>query len=297
VRDRRGDATAAGAQVEHAWRLETRRVPPQLEHVFDERFGVRARDEHAGRNLKFQVKKVGLAGEVRDGFLFRGALHECAKRAEILVAQHALVIGVKLDPRDVQDVRQQQLGGEARGINVLPREEPARPLQQPPDRPCSAAVTHRGGIVGGGLGVCTRVVPAASYRFPPREERVMSLPHDTMWAGRGEMLLVAWGMPQRRARGSRKHPSSATIYRPSSDDDHLAHDPFLTTAGDATVAQQASTKQTDNEADEADDKLDHPAQCVRSQAVPHHPANEGPRAPTRSSRAEQAKRRDLRADA
>ena len=142
MRDRRGDAAAAGAQVEHARRLEAGRVARELQHVFDQRLGVRPRDQHRGRDFELEVEEVRPPGEVGDRLLLAGALDERAIGRQLLLGQRAFVVGVELDARDVQDVSEQQLGRQPRGVDFFSREKPAGPFQQPPDRPWPAGLRH-----------------------------------------------------------------------------------------------------------------------------------------------------------
>src|SRR5439155_3963818 len=67
------------------------------------------------------------------------------------LSQRALVIGVKLDARALEDVCEQQLGGQPRSVDVLAREEPGSPFQNALDRPWPTRGTAHGrGLYGKG---------------------------------------------------------------------------------------------------------------------------------------------------
>lgn len=117
-------------------------VADELEDVLHQRLGIGARDQDAGGDLEFEVEEVGAAGQIGDGLVLGGAADEFAVAGELAVLERALVVGVDLDARDGQDVRQEQLGRQTRGIDVLAGEEGGGPFQQPPDRPCSAVLSH-----------------------------------------------------------------------------------------------------------------------------------------------------------
>ena len=72
-RDRRRDAAAAGAQVQHARRLHSGFVSGQLQNILDDGFGIGTRDQDIARHFEFKVKKVRLAGEISDRLILAGA--------------------------------------------------------------------------------------------------------------------------------------------------------------------------------------------------------------------------------
>src|SRR5438552_1650808 len=99
---------------------------------------------YGGRDLEFEVEEVRPPGQVSDRLVLAGALHQLAVTREVFLIQRPFVVGVELDARLLEDMRQEQLGGEAGGVDGFAGEEPAGPLQKSPDRPwptCGSA--HR----------------------------------------------------------------------------------------------------------------------------------------------------------
>src|SRR4029450_10287084 len=104
MRDRRGDAAAAGAEIQDARRFEAGGVARQLKYVFNQSLGVGSRNQHRGGNLELEVEKVRPPRQIRDRLMLAGPLDERAIRRQFLLRQRPLVIGVKLEAWDAKDV-------------------------------------------------------------------------------------------------------------------------------------------------------------------------------------------------
>lgn len=78
VSDGGGDATAAGAKVQDSRGFQTRLMPDELNDIFHERFGIRARDQHVTGDVEFEVEEMGPAGEVGDRFVLGGSADQLA---------------------------------------------------------------------------------------------------------------------------------------------------------------------------------------------------------------------------
>jgi hypothetical protein len=143
VRDGGGDAPAAGAEVEDAGGVEDHLSADGLDDVFDEGFGVGAGDQGVAGDLELEVEEMGLAGEVGDRFVLGGALDEVAEAGAIGVGEGVLVVGVELDAGAVEDVGEEELGGQAGGGGARAGVDAAGPLQRLTDRPWAVGLSHR----------------------------------------------------------------------------------------------------------------------------------------------------------
>ena len=80
----------------------------ELNHIFHERFCIRPRNEHIARDVEFQAEEMGAAGEIGDRFLLGRTANQVAVDAQLSGVQRPLIIGIKLDSGNRQDVRQKQ---------------------------------------------------------------------------------------------------------------------------------------------------------------------------------------------
>ena len=112
-RERKRDAAGAGAEVEHGG-LRRCVLPQRGESEFQEGLGLGPRDERVGADGDFQAEEGRAADEVLERFAFGAALHKRTEGGEFCFRQHAVVLKIKLEPGQFQDVGQEQLDLQAR---------------------------------------------------------------------------------------------------------------------------------------------------------------------------------------
>ena len=116
VGDRQRDRARAGADVEDARSLEAAQV---RERPLDDDLRLRPRDQRAAVDRQREPPEAPLAEDVGDGLVPRAAGDELAIGGELGLAQRPVEVGVELDPRPAEHVREQQLGVEAPGLGGL----------------------------------------------------------------------------------------------------------------------------------------------------------------------------------
>jgi hypothetical protein len=145
--DCRSNTSASRAEVENPGRFQARLTPDELNHIFHQRLGIRAGDQYIARDLEFEIEKMGPASEISHRLLLGRAADKLAIRRQMPRLQNSLVIRIKLDSGNRQNMCQEQFSAKPRGINALSLEKWGRPLEKPPDRPYPFAFGHLGRIV------------------------------------------------------------------------------------------------------------------------------------------------------
>ena len=116
VRDRERDRAAAGADVEHARRVEPRE---QREAALDDDLRLGPRHERARVGSQRQPPEAPLAEDVRERLAPRRAARRAPAPRALGLVERPVVLGVELDPREPERVREQQLGVEPRRLDAL----------------------------------------------------------------------------------------------------------------------------------------------------------------------------------
>ena len=137
VRDILGDGdrdhAAAGAQI--ADLLRAGALPQELDRPLHEQLGLRPRDQAVGRDLEFNGVELRPADEIGDRLVLAGPLDQVAQLRQLLLTDDLVVLRVKLDPLEPQDVGQQQFGTEPRRVHAFLRQVFRHPRQQLLNRP------------------------------------------------------------------------------------------------------------------------------------------------------------------
>ncbi len=83
-----------------------------IERDFDKVLRLRARDKHIGRDLELEAPKFLFAGEVLNGFAGGPPLDEMQEAMGLAFEKRLLGVGVKPGAVTLEDVEQEQFGGE-----------------------------------------------------------------------------------------------------------------------------------------------------------------------------------------
>ena len=83
-RNRHGNAAADGAEIKNAGRFK---ILEKCQSLFDERFGVRTRNERGGRDVKGASPELLRAHNVGNGFSGLGALQIGVKKRDFFVRE------------------------------------------------------------------------------------------------------------------------------------------------------------------------------------------------------------------
>src|SRR5665213_3642673 len=111
-------------------------MPKELQHVFNQSFGIGPWNQHIARDFKLKIEKWLLPRQIRDRLVFDRALHELTISRQFLFAESAFVVGIKLDPGIAEDMREKLLGRKPRLKNLLPLEKFSGPFEDSADCPC-----------------------------------------------------------------------------------------------------------------------------------------------------------------
>lgn len=117
-----GDAPAAGAEI----KCERRRSAglfgglfQELPAEFGEEFGFGPGNEDVAVDGEIEAAKAGGAEDVLQGFALAASAHEFAEGGLLVVGEDALEVQIKLHARDLEQVGEEKLGVQARGLDAF----------------------------------------------------------------------------------------------------------------------------------------------------------------------------------
>ena len=131
VRDRQGNRPGTDADVEHARLLEP---CEQRQAALDDDLRLGARDERTRVRPQRQPPKAPLAEDVRERLAGAAAAEQLPHLLELRLLEWTVELGVQLDPREPERVRDQVLRVDPRRVHALVGEEVGRAAEDLAER-------------------------------------------------------------------------------------------------------------------------------------------------------------------
>ena len=137
MRDRDRDAAAAGADVDDTDRAI--HLARDGHRALNQHFGVWVRHQHVGRDLEVEAHELAVADEVRHRLAFCTLRDQTAVSAQLGLLETPVELQVQVEPAELQRVRKQELGVEARRVRAVLLEVVGGELQDLNDGQLAAA--------------------------------------------------------------------------------------------------------------------------------------------------------------